>query len=83
MWVTVNGTNSTEIEDSVVERVLSLYPEEQLAKRKVFQNAFAVGVIKLSDLKDECEKLLIPWQMFFLDSDNHEMKGTPFLAHQF
>lgn len=71
MWVTVNGTNSTEIEDSVVERVLCLYPEEQLTKRKVFQNAFETGVIKLSDLKDECEKLLIPWQMFFLDSDNH------------
>jgi len=72
MWVTVNGTNSTEIEDSVVERVLSLYPEEQLVKRKVFQKAFAIGAIKLSDLKNECEKLLIPWQMFFLDSDNHK-----------
>lgn len=72
MWVTVNGTNSTEIEDSVVERVLNLYPEEQLSKRKVFQKAFAGGVIKLSDLKEECDKLLIPWQMFFLDKTNHK-----------
>jgi Zn-dependent peptidase ImmA (M78 family) len=72
MWVIVNGTNSTEIEDSVVERVLNLYPEEQLLKRKVFQNAFTTGSIKLSDLKDECDKLLIPWQMFLLDTENHK-----------
>lgn len=72
MWVIVNGTNSTEIEDSVVERVLNLYPEEQLLKRRVFQNAFASGSIKLSDLKEECEKLLIPWQMFLLDTANHK-----------
>jgi len=70
MWVTVNGTNSTEIEDSVVERVLSLYPEEELINRPVFEKAFNSGAVELQDLKDESGKILIPWQMFFLTTVN-------------
>ncbi|MBP9842831.1 MAG: hypothetical protein KBC62_02385 [Candidatus Pacebacteria bacterium] len=70
MWVTINGTNSTEIEDSVVERVLNLYPEEKLVERPVFQRAFADGVIELQGLREESDKILIPWQMFLLSTTN-------------
>ncbi len=70
MWVTVNGNNSTEIEDSVVKRVLNLYPEEELVDRPVFQEAFTTGSIEYFALKEESEKILIPWQMFFLNEIN-------------
>lgn len=70
MWVTANGTNATEIEDSVVGRVLGIYPEEKLIDRPIFQDAFANGSIAFSDLVAESEKILIPWQMFFLTSAN-------------
>jgi hypothetical protein len=70
MWVTANGINATEIEDSVVRRVLALYPEEALVKRLVFEAAFADGKIEYSDLQEESEKILIPWQMFFLTPSN-------------
>ncbi|PIQ80051.1 MAG: hypothetical protein COV79_02490 [Parcubacteria group bacterium CG11_big_fil_rev_8_21_14_0_20_41_14] len=70
MWVTSNGTNSTEIEGSVVERVLGIYPEEKLLGRPIFRDAFGNGSIEFSDLQGESEKVLIPWQMFFLTSAN-------------
>jgi Zn-dependent peptidase ImmA (M78 family) len=70
MWVTVNGTNSSEIDDDVVRRVLGIYPEEALVKRPVFEAAISNGRIEYSDLQDESEKILIPWQMFFLTSAN-------------
>lgn len=70
MWITVKGNNSTEIEDSVVKRILNLYPEENLDQRVVFQTAFSKGNIEYKDLVSESGKLLIPWQMFFLDSNN-------------
>ena len=70
MWVTVNGTRSTEIDDDVVERVLNLYPEEELFNRRVFVDAFSNGTIEFTNLKDESEKILIPWQLFFLTPDN-------------
>ncbi len=76
MWITVNGNNSTEIEDSVVERVLKLYPEEKLDQRVVFQNAFSKGRIEYKDLLSESDKLLIPWQMFFLSDANFNTQIT-------
>lgn len=76
MRVTVNGTNSTEIEDSVVERVLDQYPEEELATRNVFEEAFSNGTIEFSDLKEESDKILIPWQMFFLTTANLNQQLT-------
>ncbi|MEZ4103843.1 MAG: hypothetical protein R3B60_00995 [Candidatus Paceibacterota bacterium] len=70
MWVVINGTSSTEIYDGVVERVLKLYPEEELVSRPVFQKAFATGSIELYELREESEKILIPWQMFLLTPAN-------------
>jgi len=76
MWVTVNGTNSIEIDDSVVERVLNLYPEEELVNRPVFERAFADNSIELEDLQSESEKILIPWQLFLLTPDNFDVQMT-------
>lgn len=70
MWVTVNRANSTKIDDAVVARVLNIYPEEALATRAIFKAAVADGSIEYDDLKSESEKILIPWQMFFLNSAN-------------
>lgn len=70
MWITVNGTQSTEIDDGVVERILTLYPEEKLDERAVFKGAFLNGSIEYGDLVRESEKILIPWQLFLLDNKN-------------
>jgi hypothetical protein len=67
MQVTVEGKFSTEIEDDTVKRVLSMFPEEELHERPVFKDAFERGSINFRDLKSECGKLLIPWQMLFLE----------------
>ncbi len=74
MWVTINRTNATEINDSVVERVLNLYPEEELSHRIVFEEAFADGVVEFKDLKEESDKILIPWQLFFLTPANLDVQ---------
>lgn len=70
MWIKANGTNSTEIEDNVIERVLGMYPEEKLIDRPIFSEAFANGHIDFMDLQAESEKILIPWQMFLLNRTN-------------
>lgn len=70
MWITVHGKNSTEIDDDVVRRILNIYPEEYLENRDIFQEAFTKGSISINDLKSESEKILIPWQMFFLTQAN-------------
>lgn len=76
MWVTVKGTSSTEIEDGVVECVLGIYPEEKLASRPVFKDAFDNGHVAFNDLQEESEKILIPWQMFFLTRVNLDAQIT-------
>ncbi len=70
MWIIVNGTQSTEIDDDIVKRILTLYPEEKLYERAVFKNAFSNGYIEYKDLINESGKILIPWQLFFLDKKN-------------
>jgi len=70
MRIIARGTSSIDVEDCVVERILEMYPEEALTERPVFKAAFTEGSIKFSDLKEESEKILIPWQMFLLTSDN-------------
>ena len=70
MILTVNKKQSVEIENAVVAQILNMYPEEKLIGRPVFQNAFANDSIEYKDLKDESDKILIPWQMFLLDSRN-------------
>lgn len=70
MNLTVNNEKSAEIEDTVVEQILNMYPEEKLITRSVFLNAFINKTIEYKDLKTESEKVLIPWQMFLLNKQN-------------
>ncbi len=74
MYVTVDDTNSVEIEDGVVKRILEIYPEEGLINRPVFSTAFTNGQIDFSDLQKESEIILIAWQMFFLTSANLDIQ---------
>lgn len=74
MLIKVNGNFATEIEDAVVNRILDLYPEEELWTRSIFEKAFRIGSIDLKDLKKESNKILIPWQLFFLDEKNFKLQ---------
>ncbi len=71
----LNNHKSTELDNSAVAQILSLYPEEKLIERPVFKNAFANDSINFAELQSESEKILIPWQLFFLDAINlkHEL----------
>lgn len=60
------------ISENVVRSVLGLYPEENLHERIIFDHAFTTGSIEYSDLKNESEKILVPWQLFFLEDANLE-----------
>lgn len=68
--LTVNKKQSVEIENAVVAKILGMYPEEKLIARPIFQDAFTSDSIEYKDLKEESDKILIPWQMFLLDSRN-------------
>lgn len=70
MILIVNNKQSVEIENAIVAQILNMYPEEKLIGRPVFQDAFANNLIEYKDLKDESDKILVPWQMFLLDSRN-------------
>ena len=70
MWILVKGKKATEISSKVVNQLLMMYPEENLLNRPVFVDAFDNDSIMLNTLKEECEKLLIPWQMMLLDEKN-------------
>jgi hypothetical protein len=70
MNITANNKISVEIENAVVEQILNMYPEEKLITRPVFKDAFENNSIKYNDLKEESNKILIPWQMFLLDRVN-------------
>lgn len=67
MLVTVDEQSATEIDNTVIEKILNIYPEEELILRPAFQKGFSTNKIKLSTLKAECSKILIPWQLFFLE----------------
>jgi hypothetical protein len=70
MWISINGHRATEISDKVINHLLLLYPEEKLPSRPILAKAFQLNQIDFEDLKEESEKLLIPWQMFLLDEKN-------------
>lgn len=70
MIVRVGSKNDLIISDDVVENILNIYPEEKLRERPSFSAAFQSGYIDYKALIKESELLYIPWQMFFLSSDN-------------
>jgi hypothetical protein len=66
MLITVKGRAAVIIQDDVVLRVLSLYPEEELAQRPVFREGLGTGRLEFRKFKDECDIVQLPWQIFFL-----------------
>lgn len=74
MWVFVGKDKSVEIDDDVVREVINFYPEEGLSEQPVFQDAFKNGRIDIKKLKDRCEKIYLPWQLFFLSKDNLDIE---------
>lgn len=70
MWVYVNNKRATEIDTLAIKGILDIYSEENLADRKIFKEALNTDSIDYRDLKNESSKILIPWQLFFLNSKN-------------
>lgn len=83
MNLLINGTLATTLDDDSFSRVLGIYPEEGLAKRKAFATAISDGEIEFETLKDEAAKIIIPWQMFFLEPSRleAELKRIEGLRH--
>lgn len=84
MKLLINNKISATLDDKSFRGVLSIYPEEELAKRKIFAEALKNGEIDFNDLKSEAEKIIIPWQMFFLELKNLKVELTRIekLRHQ-
>lgn len=70
MQITVKRKNSVLLDDVVVRRVLGMYPEEKLVERAIFEAGLTGTPTEFQDLLEECDKILIPWQMFFLSEPN-------------
>ena len=63
-----NGKKAIDIDEESIRKILNIYPDEHLANRPIFANAFSSGEIAFTDLRKECNTLMIPWQLFLLDS---------------
>lgn len=63
-----HGKEVASLDESVMLAVLNIYPDEALFERQVFKRAIEDGEITVAALKDECSKLLLPWQLFALGS---------------
>lgn len=70
MWVKTGNKKSVEIHSDVVRGVLNIYPEEKLQERAVFAESFINDQISYVRLTQECDSILVPWQMFFLNPAN-------------
>lgn len=67
MQIFVDKKPSLTVNDSVVRKVLGIYPEELLESRKFFDAAFRTGGFEFKDLQAEADTILIPWQLFLLE----------------
>lgn len=62
-----HGKAALSIEESSLDKILNIYPDESLMDRQVFTDARQTKEISFSDLKKECETLSLPWQLFLLE----------------
>jgi hypothetical protein len=74
MNLMIDNTIATQLDREAFERVLNVYPEEEIAKRRIFAEALRSDEIDFEALKEEAGKLIIPWQMFFLDRSSLEVE---------
>ncbi len=63
-----HGRDVLAIDESSIKKILNIYPDEHLIERNVFMAALQSGELAYTDLRHECETLLIPWQLFLLES---------------
>ena len=62
-----HGKSVALIDESVMLAILNIYPDEHLADRTFFMKALNEGEMSFSELRNECDKLLLPWQLFVLN----------------
>lgn len=74
MKLLIGDSVAAELDDLTFKRALDIYPEEEFSKRPIFESAIKAGEIQYEELKAEAAKLLIPWQMFLLDSKNLDLE---------
>lgn len=67
MLITVKGKSATDVKNEVIQKVLGIYPEEELIERPIFKMAIKLDTLEFTNLQEECNKMLIPWQLFFLE----------------
>lgn len=61
-----NGKRVIEIEESILSKILDIYLDEHLVDRPLFLNARQTRTLTYTELRAECDKLLITWQLFLL-----------------
>lgn len=61
-----HGRDVLEIDESSIQKILNIYSDEHLMERPVFANALESKDLSYTDLRHECETLLVPWQLFLL-----------------
>jgi len=64
-----HGKKVVDIEENSFGEILNIYPDEHLNDRQIFKDARETGELSYTDLRSECDKLLIPWQIFLLKPD--------------
>ena len=74
MNLLVNGVIATTIDDATFSKVLGIYSEEGFPERPIFALALAQGEIEFKKLKEEAAKILMPWQMFLLESSKLDVE---------
>jgi hypothetical protein len=71
-----HGKSIGLMDESVTLTILNIYPDEHLSDRPLFKKALGEGEIAFSALRDECDRLLLPWQLFLLNSVRAEKEIT-------
>lgn len=64
-----HGKKILDIHEGSIGKILNIYSDEHLSERPTFLLAQNLGELSYSDLRSECDKLLIPWQLFLLNQD--------------
>jgi hypothetical protein len=77
MQITVKRQNSVDLDNAVVRKVLGMYPEEKLAERAIFDTGLGGKSVDFQEFRDECDKIIVPWQLFLLSEKNLDTE----LAH--
>jgi hypothetical protein len=69
-----HGRDILVIDESSIQKILSIYPDEHLMERPVFVSALDDSELSYTTLRHECETLLIPWQLFLLEASKLDLE---------